>query len=126
MLVAAAYYVFVPPPGFGEGFITRITIPFVLVCSAFSMMENLRTRTHMSQLIGALRQHMGKAGVPPTPQVKGEAIKILIASLRAENAATRATAADQLHRLTGADHGEDPDAWEAWWADNKDGFADEA
>jgi hypothetical protein len=48
--------------------------------------------------------------------VKGEAIEILIKSLRSDKDTVRETALAQLRQLSGEDHGEDPAAWEAWWS----------
>ena len=122
MFGLAVYFVFDPPPGFEEGFLYRLTIPFLFIASALSIFENLRTRTHMSQLVGALRQLPGRAGAPPTPEGKREAVEILLRSLRADQPAVRKTAADQLRRLTGEDFGEDTDAWDHWWKQNKGSF----
>lgn len=116
MLGLAIFFVFSPPPGFEESFVYRITIPFILVSCAFSVLENLRTRAHIGQLVGALRSLMGRSGTPATPEVKGEAIEILLKSLRSDNDNVRETALAQLRQLTGEDHGDDPAAWEAWWA----------
>jgi hypothetical protein len=122
MLGLAIYFVFAPPPGFDEGIVYRITIPFILVACAFSVLENLRTRTHIGQLVGALRSIMGRSGVPATPEVKAEAIEILLKSLRSDKDSVRETAAAQLKQLTGEDHGSDPGAWEQWWAQAKKNY----
>ena len=122
MFGLAGYFVFVPPPGFGESIAHRITIPFLLVACAYMVLENLRTRVHISQLVGALRSLMGRTGTPPTPEVKREAIEILLKSLRGDNETARQAAARQLGNLTGRDFGEDAKAWEEWWAKNKADF----
>ena len=123
MFGLAIYFVFVPPPGFDGSFLHRVTIPFLLVACALSIFENLRTRMHMSQLIGALRQIMGRTGAPPTPEGRREAVEILIRSLKADQEHVRNTAAEQLKRLTGQDLGADPAAWERWWSQNKGNFS---
>ncbi|MHC4959657.1 MAG: hypothetical protein ACYTGN_14930 [Planctomycetota bacterium] len=122
MLGLAIYLFFVPPPGFQDNFAHRIALPFVLVASAFGVLENLRTRAHMGQLVGALRSLMGQRGMAATPQVKAEAVEILLKSLRDGNEKVRQTSAEQLKSLTGQDFGEDFDAWEGWWAANKGKF----
>ena len=94
----------------------------MLISSAFSVLENLRTRTHMGQLVGAIRGVMGKRGVPATPEVKAEAVEILLRSMRSDDAKLRKTAAVQLRNLTGQALGEDVAEWDAWWSQNKDTF----
>ncbi|MHC4550516.1 MAG: hypothetical protein ACYTEZ_17250 [Planctomycetota bacterium] len=122
MFGLAIYFLFAPPPGFGESLGHRITIPFLLVASAYMVLENLRTRTHISQLVGALRSLMGRSGTPPTPKIKREAVEILLKSLRAEKESVRQTAARQLRQLTGQRLGDAADEWEQWWAANKESF----
>ncbi|MHC4933933.1 MAG: hypothetical protein ACYTGV_17285 [Planctomycetota bacterium] len=122
MFGLAVYLVFAPPPGFDENMAYRLTLPFVLVATAFSVLENLRTRTHVGQLVGAIRGLLGRAGVPADPKVKAEAVEILIRSLRSETESVRATAAKELRNLTGQQFGEEPARWESWWETHKDRF----
>ena len=122
MIALAIYLFFAPPPGFSDNFVYRIALPFVLISSAFSVLENLRTRTHLGQLVGAIRGLMGKRGVEATPEIKAEAVEILLKSMRSDEASVRKTAAVQLRNLTGQGFGEDAGAWESWWAQNKDTF----
>ena len=120
LFVFAVYLVFVPPEGFEENLVHRAAIPFVLVATAYGVLENLRTRAHMGQLIGAIRGLLGKA--PPSPQAKAEAIGILLQSLKTGSEQVRATASGQLRNLTGQDFGMDYQAWSDWWAANKGTF----
>ena len=122
MFGLAVYLLVFPPPGFADSMAYQVTLPFVLIVCAFNVLENIRTRAHVTQLIGAIRGAMGKAGAPPTPEAKAEAIEILIQSLHSEKPAVRHTAAGQLQKLTGQDLGEDPAAWSDWWEANKGGF----
>jgi hypothetical protein len=117
----AFYFVAVPPPGF-EKWGHRLAIPLVLVIGASTVFESLRMRTHISQLVGALRGLMGRTGAPPTPEVKREAVEILVKSMRSANPGVRRTASAQLRNLTGQDLGESAEAWEEWWERNRDGF----
>jgi len=121
-LLAAFYFFFVPPPGLDEGFMNRMVLPYLLLVTAFGILESLRTRAHMAQLIGALRSMMGKSGKPATPEVRREAVDILLKALRGENEQARATALAQLKTLTGQDLGDDPAAWEDWWRRNRGSF----
>jgi len=117
----AIYFVAVPPQGF-ESFGHRLAIPLVLIVCASATFEILKMRTHISQLVGALRGLMGRTGTPPSPEVKREAIEILIRSMRSANPGVRRTASIQLRNLTGQELGESPDAWEEWWERNRAGF----
>lgn len=116
----AVYFVAVPPPGF-EAWGHRLAIPIVLVIGASTIFECLRMRTHIAQLVGALRGLMGRAGTPPTADVRREAIDILIQSMRSANPGVRRTASVQLRNLTGQEL-ESAEAWEQWWARNRQGF----
>jgi len=118
----AVYWAFSPPVGFQDGVLYRFTMPFVLIVVCFSVLENLRTRTHIAQLVGALRALMGKSGRTATPEVTREAIDILLAAVRDGQPRARKTAAEQLRNLTGQDHGEDAEAWQRWWNANRETF----
>ena len=95
-----------------------------LIASAFTILDNLRMRTHMAELIGAIKGAVaqGRSGRAPTPAQKGEAIEILLQTLDARDEEARKTAFKQLAVLSGADFGEDADAWRGWWKDNKSHF----
>jgi hypothetical protein len=121
LVVLAFYFVVVPPPGF-ESWGHRLAIPIVLIVSASTIFESLRMRTHIGQLVGALRGLMGRSGTPPTPEVKREAIDILVRSMRSANPGVRRTATHQLRSLTGQDL-ESPEAWEEWWRSHRAGFS---
>jgi hypothetical protein len=58
--------------------------------------------------------------------MKGEAIRILLGSLGAEDPTVRQTAAQQLSQLTGENFGEDAAAWKEWWSRNKGRFQAES
>jgi len=126
LMMVLAIYMFAFPPDGWRGFPLRLAMPFALMASALSVLENLRTRTHITQLVAAM---MGKSGhtpsdVPPTPEVRGEAVEILLQSLKSEKEKVRKVAARQLENLTGKSFGEDVEAWERWWGENKGGSKD--
>lgn len=123
LLGLALYFVVEPPPGFEGSWGHRLAIPLVLVIGASTVFESLRMRTHISQLVGALRGLMGRSGAQPTPEVRREAIDILVKSMRSANPGVRKTASVQLRNLTGEDLGESPEAWEEWWHRNRGGAA---
>ena len=122
MVGLAIYLFFFPPAGFEDDFAYRISIPFLMIAAAFGLLENLRTRAHISQLLGALRSMLKRSGKEATPEVKAEAVEILLESLRSDDARVRETAARQLGKLTGEAFGEDVDAWEDWWSANQRAF----
>jgi len=121
LLALAGYTIFVPPETMTE-LPHRLVLPFVLIACAFTILDNLRMRTHMAELVGAIRGALGRAGKAPTPEAKGEAISILMGSLKSDDAKIRRTASQQLAILTGADFGEDAKSWQGWWEDNKSRF----
>jgi len=116
------YVLVVPPPGFEGDLVHRLVLPLLLVATAIGVLENLRTRAHIGQLIGALRGMMKRTGTPATPRIKAEAVEILLASLRSDRPTVRKTAAVQLRNLTGQELGEDAEAWERWWGTHRDEF----
>ncbi len=118
----AIYFLAVPPEGF-QSWGHRLAIPLVLVVSASTIFESLRMRSHVGQLVGALRGLMGRSGVPPSPEVKREAIDILVQSMRSANPGVRRTASVQLRNLTGQELGESAEAWEEWWGKNRPRFS---
>lgn len=122
MVGLGLYLVFRPPPGFDGSVAHHIAMPFVLFACALNILEGVRTRAHVAQLLGALRALTGRGGRPATPEVKAEAIDILIESLASENPRVRSTAAEQLRNLTGESHGEDAARWRAWWSANRERF----
>ena len=122
LVLLALYFVAVPPQGF-ESWGHRLAIPLVLVVSASTIFESLRMRAHIGQLVGALRGLMGRSGAPPTPEVKREAIDILVRSLRSANPGVRRTASAQLRNLTGQELGESAEAWEQWWEKSRGDFS---
>ena len=124
LFVLADYVGIAPPAGFEE-LPHRIILPFVLIAVGFVQLENLRMRAHMAELIGAIRTAVGqsKAGrSEPSPEMKGEAIRILLGSLKSGNEKVRETSARQLKQLTGEDFGDDAAAWERWWKANERSF----
>ena len=124
----AVYVGIYPPEGFQE-LPYRIIFPFVLIAVGFVQLENLRMRTHMAELVGAIRTAVGRAQggrTEPTPEVKGEAIRILMGSLKSDDPKVRQTAAAQLAQLTGQNFGEDVVSWERWWKANRSNYKGQA
>jgi hypothetical protein len=121
----AIYCGIAPPEGFQE-LPYRIILPFIIIAVGFVQLENVRMRTHMAELIGALKVAVGRSqasrGVAPTPAEKGKAIVILLESIGSDDASARETAARQLTALTGVDHGTDSAAWKRWWLANRAKF----
>ncbi len=122
MISMAIYVFFYPPRGFGDSIVYRIAIPFLFMTAALGSLESMRTRAHISQLVGALRTLMGRAGKEPPPEVKGQAVEILIQSLHSADAGVRKTVVRQLESLTGQSIGDEPEQWDAWWKENRQSF----
>ena len=131
-MMVLAVFMFVSPPDGWHSFPYRLAMPFALMACSLSILENLRTRTHITQLVGAMRALMGKAGhaatsgKAPTGEVRVEAVEILLQSLKSDKDKVRTVAARQLENLTGQSLGEDVEAWDRWWDENKAGFKDRA
>jgi len=51
-----------------------------------------------------------------------DAVDILVRALRAPDERAREAALRTLRKITGADHGEDAGAWEAWWRASRGTF----
>ena len=124
LMFGCAIYFLIKPPfqALDDSWVNRIIIPFLFISCALTVLDNLRTRIHMGQLVGALRSISGRAGIPPAPRVTGEAIEILIKALRTGNESTRTTALKQIKQITGADAGTTADEWETWYRANKSKF----
>jgi hypothetical protein len=128
LFVLAVYTGIAPPVGFEE-LPYRIILPFVLIAVGFVQLENLRMRAHMAELIGAIRTAVGQSKASrgeASPQMKGEAIRILLRSLHSDSEKVRETSARQLAHLTGEDFGVDVAAWERWWKANEGSFGGDA
>lgn len=117
------YWLIFPPQGFDTSWGHRLTVPIVLVSCALTLFESLRVRSHMAQLIGALRSMTPRAtAANATPEVRREAVTLLLKTLRSDEERLRQTAYEQLKRLTGEDFGLEPPSWEAWWEQNRETF----
>ena len=121
MLVVAVYLLFSPTQGFGSSW-HRALLPLLFFAAALNIFEGIRIRAHMAQLVGAMRFLAGRAGRNATPEIRGEAIEILIESMRSGTESVRTTAARELCKLTDEDFGTDAEAWQRWWLENKDRF----
>jgi hypothetical protein len=54
------------------------------------------------------------------PKTRLEAARLLIAALKADDPAVRATSRQNLARIAGQDLGDDPVAWQAWLKQQED------
>ena len=122
MISMAIYFFFYPPEGLGDSIVHRIAIPFLFMAAALGSLESMRTRAHIAQLVGAVRTLMARAGKEPAPEVKGQAVEILLESLRTGDANVRKMVVRQLESLTGQSLGDKPDRWDAWWKENRQRF----
>jgi len=83
--------------------------------------ESLRLNTILTGVLQAFREFdtrgkgaNGGAAAPRNPKARLEAARLLVAALRSDDPAIRATSRHNLARLAGEDLGDDPDAWQRW------------
>ncbi len=109
---------------FGDDAVLRFVLGLLCVYMVMLVLERQRLELSFKQLLGAFKEFHEMARTDGSPaQVEGkkrEAIELLLAALGGADAAIRASAASHLKRLTGQDLGEDPQAWQAWWAQQPD------
>jgi hypothetical protein len=113
---------------FGEDAVLRFVLGCVCVYAAVLIWERQQLAGLFQQVLGQFKRfHEAQArGVPAGSALAGsaltgsaeagarrEAIRILAAALRSDDPEVRQTARENLIRLVGRDHGDDPAAWRA-------------
>jgi hypothetical protein len=118
---------------FGEDAVLRFVLGCVCVYAAVLIWERQQLAGLFQQVLGQFKRfHEAQArGVPAGSALAGsalagsalagsaeagarrEAIRILAAALRSDDPEVRQSARENLIRLVGRDHGEDPAAWRA-------------
>jgi hypothetical protein len=82
-----------------------------------------KTESALQSFGGQEPARSGAARAPRrAPVAPDQPVQPLLRMLRAKNAELRRDAATTLRELTGQDFGEDADAWEDWWEENRDSF----
>ena len=119
--------------------VSRIGLSLLFLILSLFVGEVTTLRMHVGMVLGALRKVAGGEGlipeavaaevgaeVPPDASASAgdarEAIDILVKTLSSSDEKARGMAYAHLQRLTGETLPEVPEAWERWWADNREGF----
>ena len=105
---------------FGEQALLRVCVA-ALVCYMLILWgESLRLHTLLTGVLQAFRQFRDSQGggnavsAGRNAEAKREAARLLIAALRSDDASIRQSSRQNLARLAGEDHGDDPAAWQRW------------
>lgn len=106
---------------FGDQALLRACVAALLCYVLILWGESLRLHMMLSGVLQAFRQfrdsHGGGAGAGSASrndEAKREAARLLIAALRSDDASIRQSSRQNLARLAGEDHGDDPSAWQRW------------
>lgn len=100
-----------------DGAVARFFIGFLFLYFAGIVREKNDLRDLLKRLVGNAR-----AATQNEPEQARTAVELLIQGLEATRPETRAAALENLKRLTGEDFGEDREAWQVWWRQNRDTF----
>ena len=101
----------------GDGAVARFFVAFLFLYFAGIVREKNELRSLLKRLVGSAR-----AATQQEPEQARTAVELLIQGLEAANPETRQAALDNLRRLTGEDFGQDREAWQVWWRQNRDSF----
>ena len=103
---------------FGETTILSVVLGFQFLYIAGLTRDKHRLRKMTLETLEALNRFLFGADY----KRHREAIDILIRGLRVPDGAARKKSVESLERLTGESFGEDADAWESWWTQNRSRF----
>jgi len=104
----------------GESALARFFAGFLFLYFAGIVREKNEVRRLLRRL--SERAKKGAPGGGGDPEQVRTAVDLLIQGLGSDRGSTRASALENLIRLTGQDLGEDRDGWKRWWAEHRDGF----
>ncbi|MAG57283.1 MAG: hypothetical protein CMJ83_13400 [Planctomycetes bacterium] len=105
----------------GAGGVARFFVGFLFLYFAGIVRDKNEVRGLLRRLIDGARNRSG-GPAPEQPEQIRTAVDLLIRGLDSERESTRASALENLKRLTGQDHGDDKAAWERWWTAHRDTF----
>lgn len=100
---------------FGDDAVLRFALGCVCVYAAVLVVERQQMGALFQQVLGQFRrfhESQGRLRSAGDGAARAEAIRILVAALRSDEAEVRRSARENLTRLLGHDHGEDPAAWQ--------------
>jgi hypothetical protein len=103
----------------GQQVVLRLCVVVLLFYVLLLWGEAQRLHGSLTSVLAAWKQfHEGgggkAAGAARNPKTRLEAARLLIAAMRSDDAAVKATSRHNLTRLVGKDLGDDPAAWQAW------------
>ena len=105
---------------FGEDGVLRFVLGLLCLYMVMLVVERQRLEQGFKQLVGAFKDFHEQSRAAGSPaqagSAKREAVELLVAALGSPDAEIRKNSVSHLKRLTGQDLGEDPQAWQAWWA----------
>ncbi len=104
---------------FGQQVVLRLCVVVLIFYVLILWGEAQRLHGSLTSVLGAWKQFQGSAGGQATaaarnPKTRLEAARLLIAAMRSDDPAVKATSRHNLSRLVGKDLGDDPAAWQAW------------
>jgi hypothetical protein len=110
---------------FGEQSVLRLCVVVLLFYVLVLWGEAIRLHGSLTSVLAAWKQFQdgggGKAmAAARNPKTRLEAARLLIAALKADDPAVRATSRQNLARIAGQDLGDDPVAWQAWLKQQED------
>lgn len=105
---------------FGDAAVLRLAVAILGLYVLLLWGEAVRLHTMLTGVLHAFREFADRGRSPGDPprnrKARLDAARLLIAALRSDDAAIRATSRHNLTRLVGQDLGADPDAWQRWLA----------
>lgn len=111
----------------GETAVLRFVVGLLALFVLILMVERQHLQAVFEQILGKLQALQGGlkspaegADLPSDASLKRDAVGILAAALRSDDASVRKNAAENLQRLTGQKFGEDADRWAAYAKDLSD------
>jgi hypothetical protein len=130
LYVAGLYFVLVPTflPGplgwnlvagqFGEVQVLAFAVGFLFLYMAVLTREKYRLRSVTLDTLEALNMLLYGPGY----RRHREAVDLLVRALRSAEGEARRTALRTLREMTGQTFGDDAEAWESWWSENRSRF----
>lgn len=104
---------------FGHQVVLRLCVVVLVFYVLLLWGEAQRLHGSLTSVLAAWKQFHegggGKAGASArNPKTRLEAARLLIAAMRSDDPAVKATSRHNLTRLVGKDLGDDPAAWQSW------------
>ena len=95
---------------FGETAVLRVIVAGLAFYCAVLVLERRQLFQVFQETLAGMRDTVRQAGAARDTD-RRDALKLLVGALASDDPSVRKTAAENLRRLSGRDHGEDADAW---------------